>query len=181
MKCGSKLISMLLSADDAVIFAGDGESMRLGLDVLMGWCREWLVKVNGEKSGVMHMRRKGAKRTEEKFYAGEEEIAIVEEYKYLGCVVDEHGQCRRTVEERAKAGAGVLSDWLRRCRASVGEVSRWTFEKLLEMLVGSVLLYGVEVWGCERQLRPIEEVQMRAVRILIGWGGCTHWLLCSLK
>ena len=40
------------------------------------------------------MRRKGAKRTEEMFYVGEEEIAIVEEYKYLGCIVDEHGQCR---------------------------------------------------------------------------------------
>ena len=40
MKCGSKLISMLLYADDAVIFAGDEMSMRLGLDVLMGWCRE---------------------------------------------------------------------------------------------------------------------------------------------
>ena len=36
VKCGSKLISMLLYADDAVIFAGDEMSMRLGLDVLMG-------------------------------------------------------------------------------------------------------------------------------------------------
>ena len=40
VKCGSKLISMLLYADDAVIFAEDEKSMRLGLDVLMGWCRE---------------------------------------------------------------------------------------------------------------------------------------------
>ena len=94
VKCGSKLISMLLYADDAVIFAEDEKSMRLGLDVLMGWCREWWC-------GVMHMRRKGVKRTEEKFCEGEEEIAVVEEYKYLGCVVDEHGQCRSMVKERA--------------------------------------------------------------------------------
>ena len=38
------------------------------------------------------------------------------------------------------------------------------------MLVGLVLLYGVEVWGCGRQLGPIENVQMRAVRIFIGVG-----------
>ncbi len=31
VKCGSKLISMLLYADDAVIFAEDEKSMRLGL------------------------------------------------------------------------------------------------------------------------------------------------------
>ena len=174
MKCGSKLISVLLYADDAVIFAEDERSMRLGLDVLMGWCREWSIEVNGEKCGVMHMRRKGIKRTEEKFCVGEEQIAVVEEYKYLGCVVDEHGQCRSMVKERAKAGARALSDWLRRCRASVGEVRGETFRRLLEMLVGSVLLYGVEVWGCERQLGPVENVQMRAVRIFMGWDGCTH-------
>ena len=55
---------------------------------------------------------------------------------------------------------------------------REAFGKLLEMLVGSVLLYGVEVWGCGRQLRPIEEVQMRVVRIFFFGGGrgqgCTH-------
>ena len=47
-KCGGKLISVLLYADDAVIFAEDEKSMRLGLDVLMGWCREWSLEVNGE-------------------------------------------------------------------------------------------------------------------------------------
>ena len=31
-------------------------------------------------------------------------------------------------------------------------------------------MYGVEVWGCGRQLRPIEEMQMRAVRIFMGVG-----------
>ena len=50
--------------------------MRLGLDVLMGWCRVWSVEVNGEKCGAMHMKRKGVKRTEEKFYECEEHIAI---------------------------------------------------------------------------------------------------------
>ncbi len=65
VKCGSKLISVLLYADDAVIFAEDERSMRLGLDVLMEWCREWSIEVNGENCGVMHMRRKGVKRTED--------------------------------------------------------------------------------------------------------------------
>ena len=38
------------------------------------------------------------------------------------------------------------------------------------MLVGSVLLYGVEEWGCGRQLGLVENVQMRAVRIFMGVG-----------
>ena len=42
----------------------------------MGWCRVWSVEVNGEKCGAMHIKRKGVKRTEEKFYGCEEHIAI---------------------------------------------------------------------------------------------------------
>ena len=51
-----------------------------------------------------------------------------------------------------------------------GEVRGGTFGRLLEMLVGLVLLYRVEVWGCGRQLRPKEKVQMRAVRMFMGGG-----------
>ena len=64
----------------------------------------------------------------------------------------------RMVEKRAKAGARALSDWLRRCRATVGEVRGATFVRHLEMLVESVLLYGVEAWGCGGQLDPVENV-----------------------
>ena len=31
-------------------------------------------------------------------------------------------------------------------------------------------LYGVEVWGCAKQLKPIEDMQMRAMRIFMGVG-----------
>ena len=40
----------------------------------------------------------------------------------------------------------------------------------MEMLVGSVLLYGAEVWGGGSQLEPVERVQMRAARIFLGVG-----------
>ena len=85
-------------------------------------------------------------------------------------MVNEHLQSARMAEERAKAGVRALCDWLRRCRAAVGEVKRSTFMKLMEMLVGSVLLYGAEVWGCGGQLRPVENVQMRVARIFLGVG-----------
>ena len=56
VKCREQLISVLLYANDAVIFAEDEKLMRRGLDVLAEWCGEWLVEVNVEKCGVMHMR-----------------------------------------------------------------------------------------------------------------------------
>ena len=82
---------MLLYADDAVILVEDERSMRRGLDTLAEWCSKWAVEIIVE-CGMMHVRRKGVKKTEEKFYVGGDEIEVVKEYKYLGCVVNEHLQ-----------------------------------------------------------------------------------------
>ena len=68
------------------------------------------MEINVEKCGVMHVRKKGMKRTEEKLYVGDDEVQVLEEYKYLGCVVNEHMQSVRMAEERAKAGASALGD-----------------------------------------------------------------------
>ena len=68
------------------------------------------------------------------------------------------------------AGARALSGWLRSCRAMVREVRGTTFKKLMEALVETVLLYGAQVWGDSRILEPVEQVQMRAVRIFLGVG-----------
>ena len=88
--CRGQLISALLYVDDAAIFAKDEELMRKGLYILAKWCEEWSVEVNIEKCGVMHLSRKGVKRSDKRFHVGGEEIKVMEEYKYLGCVVDEY-------------------------------------------------------------------------------------------
>ena len=100
----------------------------------------------------------------------EESIEVVEEFKYLGCVITEQMGSKRMVEERARAGSRALSDWLRKCRDAAGVVRGKTFARLMEMLVESVLLYGAEVWGGVSQLEPVERVQMRAARIFLGVG-----------
>ncbi len=51
----------------------------------------------------------------------------MKEYKYLGCMVNDQLNCARMVEEREKAGAKALSDWIRRCRVAVGELRGETF------------------------------------------------------
>ena len=67
VKCKDQLIPALLYADDKVMFAEDEEMLRRALVVLGKWCEEWSVKVNVDKCGVMHMRKKGVKRSGQKF------------------------------------------------------------------------------------------------------------------
>ena len=84
--------------------------------------------------------------------------------------VHEHMESRAMIDDRAKSGARALCAWLRRCRVSVGKVKGESFVRLLEALVESVLLYGAEVWGCGKQVGPLEQVHMRAARIFLGVG-----------
>ena len=62
-----RMVTALLYADDAVLLAKNEEQVKRGLKVLEEWCKEWAVEVNVEKSGVMHIRRRGVKRTVETF------------------------------------------------------------------------------------------------------------------
>ena len=41
----------------------------------------------------MHLRKNGVKRTEEKFEMNGERIEVIEEYKYLGCTINQHLEC----------------------------------------------------------------------------------------
>ena len=170
VRCGEEQVPALLFEDDMVILAEGEEELRRGLGVLEEWCSEWAMKVNADKCGVMHLRRNGVKRTTSLFSVGGERVKVVKSYKYLGCIVNEHMDCREIVRERATAGRGALSAWLWRCRMSVGEVRGKTFVKLMEALVESASMYGAEVWGSCKWLDCIDQVQLRAYRIFLGVG-----------
>ena len=168
--CKGWRIPALLYADDMVLLAEEEAMLRKELKILGEWCVEWAVKVNVGKCGIVHFRKRRVKRSEEVFRVNGERIDVIAEYKYLGCVISEHLDGKRMLEERAKAGARALSAWLKRCRATVGVVKGKSFTKLWGALVESVLLYGAEAWGCGRQAVLLEQVQLRAARIFLGVG-----------
>ena len=63
VECRGRMVTALLYADDAVLLAEDEVQVKRGLKALAEWCREWAVEVNVERRGVMHMRKRGIKRT----------------------------------------------------------------------------------------------------------------------
>ena len=106
--CGNRLIPALLYADDMVLLAEDEKGMGVSLKVLQEWCVDWSLRVIGSKCGVIHFRRKGEERSKASFNVGQEAIRMVQEYKYLGCVVDEYLGYKSMIEARAKAGMKAL-------------------------------------------------------------------------
>ena len=108
------------------------------------------------------------KRAEVHYVIDNDEIPMVSQYKYWGCVIDEHLELNDMVDEKAVAGKKVLGAWFSRCRVEVGDIGAGTFRKLMSSLVESTILYSAEIWGCNRNLEGIEQTQLRALRMFFG-------------
>ena len=136
--------------------------------VLEEWCSRWGMKVNVEKSAIIHFRKKSCLQWDHEFSIGGEVIPMVTKYKYLGCVIDEFFDLNAMVDDRVEAGRRALGYLLRGAQSAVGVLFGCTFKKLYDSMVQSVLLYGAEAWGCLRCLEPLEQAQLRAFRSYFG-------------
>ena len=63
-----------------------------------------------------------------------------------------------------------MAAWLKRCRESVGEVNHTSFMQLVE----SVLLYGVEIWGCHLKLDGLNQLATTKSTENRLWCGCIY-------
>ena len=54
VECGGLLIPRLLFTDDTSLFDEDVEGLEQSLMVLEEWCSRWEMKVNAEKSAIIH-------------------------------------------------------------------------------------------------------------------------------
>ena len=170
LQCGSDTIPGLLFADDTALLAHDEDSLRKSLNCLVEWCEEWGVGINVSKCGIMHMRKKGAVRSKMSYSIGGEELPLVTNYKYLGCTVVEHLDLDDMVEDKGVDGKKALGAWFQRGNVEMGGVEVGTFKRLMSSIVESTMMYGAEVWGCNRNVETLQQVQLKAARLFFGVG-----------
>ena len=82
-------LSVLCYADDIVILCDSEEKLQSMLNHVAEWCSKWCLKVNTNKSKVMHVRSKRLLRTEKDLVLGNELLNVVNDYKYLLFYFDE--------------------------------------------------------------------------------------------
>ena len=160
------LLNILLYADDMVLIAESEEDLQKLLDIMQQWCYKWRLKVNIEKSKVVHFRAPRKQRSNSTFNYGEHEIDIVPSYKYLGVIMDEFLKFNLCTKTLANAGGRALGAIISKFRHLKG-VGYTTFSKLYESKVQSILEYGSGVWGYAKETN-IEIVQHRAMRYFLG-------------
>ena len=66
------------------------EELQNMLDCVESWCKKWRLKVNINKTNVLHFRNKRKSKTSFNFKFDGATLDIVNQYKYLGTVFSEH-------------------------------------------------------------------------------------------
>jgi len=170
-------VSILLFADDIVLIAESAEKLQLMLNIVHEWCRKWKLIVNKEKTKIVHFRNPRQARTEVTFKYGECVLEIVDKYKYLGTLLNEHLNFNITADVLASAGGRALGAVISKF-SKFRNVGFTTFSKLFESSVLPIMEYASEVWGYKGYIK-CERVQQRAARYYLGVHSKTPLLALS--
>ena len=77
---GKVKMSIVLFADDIVLLGETEQELQIMINELHVWCKTWRMKVNCEKTQIVHFRPKKQSKTVYNFRLGNEEIRLVDKY-----------------------------------------------------------------------------------------------------
>lgn len=166
MTIGREKLWTIAYADDIVLL-GRGEKELQGM---MRRFKRYLEKkkmtLSTEKSKILVFEDGRGRKKKREWKWEEEDIEEVREIKYLGYMMQKNGGSEKHLAERFKrASVAMKKTW------SIGEkVFKDDFGrrmKMFEALVGSVALYGAEIWGWTNDAR-LDRIKRKYVKWILG-------------
>ncbi len=166
------LISILFYADDMALLAECETDLQQMLDSLHEWCSRWKLKLNVLKSQVMHFR-KGPRvpRSLFKFMCGNNQLQVVDKYRYLGLIYTEFLSYDDMAKFLAQSATRALGLVIAKCKVH-GGVPFNVFTPLYDALVQPIINYGASVWG-NKEFTCISTIQHIASRYYLVLGKYT--------
>lgn len=163
---GKEKVFIQKFADDIVMIADFPEGLSSMLKSLEKYTHKNKLEVNAEKSKIMIFRKGGKRNINESWNINGQQMEIVNDYKYLGfkfstkSTFDNHITIlSRKAQKAINAACGVMK------RANVHSLKTRLY--LLDTLVKSGMLYGVELWGWEKS-EKMEKTQGKYVKMIMG-------------
>lgn len=163
---GGIKMKALKYADDIAVVAEDPKSLKKMLQVMEKYIGRQKLSVNTKKTKIVVFKNGGRRGKEEKWEFKGEELQEVKEFKYLGYWFESSNSHKKHMDEMArKAQKAANATWGVGERAGRGIKRERLY--LMETLVKSVMMYGVEVWGCG-EMERVERVQARYCKYTLG-------------
>ena len=160
------MVSILLFADDMVLMANNECDLQNMLDCLQNWCLKWRLRVNLDKTKVIHFRNNRKLVTNHVFKFSESTIEIVSCYKYLGILIDEHLTFEKCAKLLSESGGRALGSIISKFKI-LKNCGFKTFEKLYSTGMCPILDYSACVWGYGK-FHDIDNIQNKAIRYFLG-------------
>ena len=125
-----------------------------------------MIKFNARKSNILHVRKPQVPRTNFTFMLGETELCKVEQYRYLGIMINEfidyNGIAKVLADSANRALGAVINKY-----KTLNGLGYYTYTQMFNSGVCPILDYGSEVWGFKK-FSQIEAVQNKAIRVFLG-------------
>ena len=166
IKMGDFHICILLYADDIVLVSEHEQNLQRMLSHVHKWCCKWQMKVNIEKTKIVHFRNKRRRKTKFEFKIDNCTLDIDNSYRYLGVIFDEHldfDKCAKTLSDAAGRALGSIITKFKQFK----NIGYKTFTKLYNSGVSSILDYGASVWGYGNH-KYGQQVHNRAIKYFLG-------------
>ena len=164
------MISSLAYAYDIILLSESEVGLQKQIQTLEKWCHKWTLNINTGKTKVMHFRNnRQTPRTKHRFIINEQELEVVEQYKYLGIVVDsllKFTEATDTLGKAAGRGLGGLINKIHHLK----NLDYGSYTKLYNSCVTPIMDYGSCCWHGITDVNPksIDDVQYRAMRYFLG-------------
>lgn len=186
--CDNSKLSVLMYADDIIILSETENDMQNMLDTLHSWSEKWQLKMNIDKTKIMHCRKASMKPTDKTFNIGHQTIDLCKSYRYLGFEICETVEFTKGVKLLHEAGGRALGAMISK-HFSIKGLSFPVYEKLYYNTVVPVADYASEIWGFKKY-DFADKLQSRAARTFLGVGkrapipyltGETCWMEVQLR
>ena len=164
-------VSILLFADDVVLISDTAEGLQRMMTAAGEWSRDWMLKINFDKTKVVHYRRGATPRTNTVFNIQGSTIEIKDSYRYLGFDISETVNHTNGVKILNTSASRALGQVTAKYFAYNG-MSHRTFKCMYDMLVAPVMDYSAPIWGATKY-DFCSTTQNRAMRTFLGVGRCT--------
>ena len=160
------LISVLLFADDMVLFSGSRSGLQKGLDSLANYCDRWGLTVNENKTKCIAFKKGGKIAKADNWNYKNNQLETVSSFKYLGLMLSSSGSFAQTTQCLSDQGNRALFG-LKKIIRNYPEMNPAMQLQLFNTLVKPILYYSCEIWGF-RESDQLEKLHLRFLKSILG-------------
>ncbi len=140
------VLTVLMFADDMVVFSDTKSGLQEGLVALKEYCDMWGLEVNRNKTKCVVFKKGGKIGKKEQWFYDGKELETVGQFKYLGLVFGSSGKFAKTFDNILTQSYKALFN-MKALQHQYPEINIKANLHLFDTLVLPVLNYGSEIWG----------------------------------